>query len=86
MIIPVIRRNSNLIAAGGVAVDADDTFRAPLVLPVKLVSFLAGGLGAGLVAFAIPLPAAGGEDPGVGHGEGDGDGGEGGCELHFCGS
>lgn len=86
MIIPVIRRNSNLIAAGGIAVDTEDTVRAPLVLPVDFTSGVAGRRGAALVAFAVPLPTAGREYPGVGHGEGDCNRGDGGGELHFGGS
>lgn len=87
MVIPVIRCNSNLVAAGAVAVDTKNTIRPQVVLPVNGVTSLAGGLGAALVVFPVPLPAAGGEDPGVGHGEDGGDDSDGGGgELHIFGS
>lgn len=84
VVIPVIRCNSNLVAAGAVAVDAKNAIRPQVVFPVNGVTALAGGLGAALVFFPVPLPAAGSEDPGVGHGEDGGDGSDsGGGELHI---
>ena len=84
MIIPVVISDSNLVAAGAVTVDTEGTVGAPVVLPVNGVAGLAGGLGAALVALAVPLATAGGEDPGVGHGEDGDEGGDGGSgELHF---
>lgn len=87
MIVPVIRCNSNLVAAGAVAVDTKNAVGAPGGLPINGVTALAGGLGAALVVLAVPLPAAGGEDPGVGHGEDGGNGSDSGSgELHIVGS
>lgn len=84
VVIPVIRCNSNLVAARLVAVDTKNTIGPQVVLPVNSVTAFAGGLSAALVVFAVPLPAAGGEDPGVGHRKDGGDGGDGGGgELHF---
>lgn len=88
MVIPVVGSNSNLVAAGAVAVETKDTVGTPVGLPVDGVAGLASGLGASLVlVIAVPLSAAGGEDPGVGHGENGHEGGESGSgELHFVGS
>lgn len=87
MVIPVIRCNSNLVAAGAVAVDTKNAVGPQVVLPVNCVTALAGGLGAALVVFPVPLPAAGGEDPGVGHEEDGSDGSDGGSgQLHVFGS
>ena len=84
MIVPVIRCNSNLVAARLVAVDTKNTIGQKGVLPVNCVTALAGGLSAALVAFAVPLPTASGEDPGVGHRKDGNDGGDsGGGKLHF---
>lgn len=85
--IPVIRCNSNLVAAAAVAVDRKNTIRPQAALPVNGVTALAGGLSAAFVVIAIPLLAAGAEDPGVGHREDGGDGSDScGGELQFFGS
>lgn len=86
VVIPVVRSNPNLVAAGAIAVDTDHTVGTPLILPVDVGASAAGGLGAVAVTLAVPLTGAGGEDPGIGHGEDRSDGGDGSSgELHFEG-
>jgi hypothetical protein len=84
VIIPIIRSNSDLVAAGAIAVDAKNTVRSPVCFPIDRGAGLAGGLGAALVLLVgVPLSSAGGENPSVGHWEDGDEGSEGGCgELH----
>lgn len=85
MIIPVVRSNTNLSAAFAVAVHAQGTIGAPLILPVDLLAGVGGGFGAATVVFTIPLTGSSGEDPGVSHGQHGGKGGDDGDGIFHCG-
>ncbi|OQE15251.1 hypothetical protein PENSTE_c029G03601 [Penicillium steckii] len=85
VIIPVVRSNTNLSAAFAVAVHAQGTIGAPLILPVDLLAGVGGGFGAATVVFTIPLTGSSGEDPGVSHGQHGGKGGDDGDGIFHCG-